>query len=469
MDQGLLVVDGEHRVAVCNRRAMELLSLPADLMQGRPPFEDVRRYQARSGEFSNSPPEVTALTGAIGFTHGPSTYERTRPNGTVLEVRTVPTPSGGAVRTFTDITQRKLAEIETKQAAEARRRSEQSLSAALRIARAVSYEWELATDHTIRSDNAGDVLGLASGETMPFFEHLHPEDRAQVENIVQEACAKGTTECTEARYHKPDGQEIWLRIWVQAEFDESGAPVRIFGIDQDITERKQAELALREASTALQATLGNMVEGLIMVDADGILQVCNQRAIQLLDLPPDYQTSKTNFAAFIAHQVALGEFSGVDEASTPWLRLDGNLTLVPPVYERTRPNGTVLEVRTVHLDGGGVVRTYTDVTARKKAERKLHRSEERYRALITASASIVWRAAPGGAILDAVGWEEFTGQPMKSATGSGWLSSVHPDVAVGRRTNAGRRPLRSDFLPRRGSPARDLRCRFAPARRIERR
>ena len=45
-----------------------------------------------------------------GLDHRHPVYERTRPNGTVLEVRSMPTPDGGLVRTFTDITERKQAE-----------------------------------------------------------------------------------------------------------------------------------------------------------------------------------------------------------------------------------------------------------------------------------------------------------------------------------------------------------------------
>jgi diguanylate cyclase (GGDEF)-like protein/PAS domain S-box-containing protein len=68
-----------------------------------------------------------------------------------------------------------------------------------------------------------------------------------------------------------------------------------------------------------------------------------------------------------------------------------------------------------------------DVTAQVELERDLHRTVERYKALIDASATIVWRAEPDGSLIESIGWEAYTGQPLGEATGYGWLSTVHPD------------------------------------------
>lgn len=197
------------------------------------------------------------------------------------------------------------------------------------------------------------------------------------------------------------------------------------GRERATAQLQAAEHVATEKAALLEATLENMDQGLVMVDGDGIVQVCNRRAIELLDLPPDYWHSKPSFAAFIAHQVAAGEFAGLSEERVPWLKLKGNLLSAPPLYERTRPNGTVLEIRTVHLSDGTAVRTFTDITARKKAETELMESEARFRALATASVSIVWRADPDGSILEADGWFEYSGQ--HAYQGDRWLEVVHPE------------------------------------------
>ncbi len=129
-----------------------------------------------------------------------------------------------------------------------------------------------------------------------------------------------------------------------------------------LSEMRQAEQAM-----ALQSTLAHMNQGLIMVDATGTVVVSNRRAADLLDLPPSLLEGRPAFAALVAAQSSAGEFEHVDPAQRDLVESDA----VPDheqVYERRRPNGIVLEIRSVPLPGGGMVRTYTDITARAEAE-----------------------------------------------------------------------------------------------------
>ncbi len=117
MDQGLMMVTAGNEVAVCNDRAIELLGLPAELMRGRPSFDAVLNWQWQAGEFRQDDDAMKAMRARGGFLERPHAYERRRPNGTCLEVRSVPLPGGGVVRTFTDVTQRRLADEQVNYAA----------------------------------------------------------------------------------------------------------------------------------------------------------------------------------------------------------------------------------------------------------------------------------------------------------------------------------------------------------------
>jgi diguanylate cyclase (GGDEF)-like protein len=110
MDQGLLMVDSARRVVVCNRRAMELLDLPESLMSRNPPFEDVLAYQWRHNEFAVTEASLQEFFRRGGILDQRQTYERRRPNGRVIEVRSTPLEGGGVVRTYADITDRRDAE-----------------------------------------------------------------------------------------------------------------------------------------------------------------------------------------------------------------------------------------------------------------------------------------------------------------------------------------------------------------------
>ena len=54
-------------------------------------------------------------------------------------------------------------------------------------------------------------------------------------------------------------------------------------------------------------------------------------------------------------------------------------------------------------------------------------AEQRYQALISTSISIVWRASPAGAVLEAWGWDQLSGQTSHAYQGAGWLDALHPD------------------------------------------
>jgi two-component system, chemotaxis family, CheB/CheR fusion protein len=77
---------------------------------------------------------------------------------------------------------------------------------------------------------------------------------------------------------------------------------------------------------------------------------------------------------------------------------------------------------------GGVVITLVEITQRKRAEESLRRSEERYRALIEASAQIVWTTdARGRVVEDSPSWRAYTGQTLDQWLGDGGADVVHPD------------------------------------------
>lgn len=126
---------------------------------------------------------------------------------------------------------------------------------------------------------------------------------------------------------------------------------------------------LQRSQQALTDTLEHMSQGIFMVDAERKIAVINRRVIELLGLPPGLVKAGTSFDDILRWQLRNGEFDGDEEVRK--LAESGGLELTDSVYERVRPNGTVLEVRTRVLTNNRAVRTFTDVTERKRAEARI--------------------------------------------------------------------------------------------------
>ena len=123
----------------------------------------------------------------------------------------------------------------------------------------------------------------------------------------------------------------------------------------------------------LSATLANISQGIMMVDADGRVAVLNPRVVALLGLPPHLSSEGVAFRDILEWQLSQEEFgplATLDPAFVAFLR-EGGLRGTFDVYERVRPNGRVLECLTTLLDDGTAVRTFTDITERKRTEQAL--------------------------------------------------------------------------------------------------
>ncbi|MET0599238.1 MAG: diguanylate cyclase [Mesorhizobium sp.] len=106
---GLSLFDGNLDMVLCNERLKTLLDYPDDLFKaGNPSLEDLFRFNAARGEYGpGSPDELVARRMALVATRRSHVYERTRPDGTILEVRGAPVEGGGLITTYLDVTEQR--------------------------------------------------------------------------------------------------------------------------------------------------------------------------------------------------------------------------------------------------------------------------------------------------------------------------------------------------------------------------
>ena len=226
-----------------------------------------------------------------------------------------------------------------------------------------------------------EILGFAPEQLVGSrpINQIHPDDADRVTETYRSMTAGLDRATLTNRIRHRDGYWVWVEVKLKLIRDpQTNAPFEIFGTMRDITKRMEALEALRESEARrvreakiLEATLENMTQGITLIDAERNVQVCNNRAIELLGLPAELVRGQPKFDEILRWQWEAGEFGRKDGAFETWLQSFvplGGISDQPQSYERQRPNGVFLEIRSVPLKGGGVVRTYTDITARKTSE-----------------------------------------------------------------------------------------------------
>src|SRR6516165_10755959 len=129
MVDGVAMFDAELRLAAWNRNFQEFLDVPDDFLAERRGFDEFVRYLTERGEFGETGPE-TIIHRLRERLHEHYQFERTRPDGTVIEVRHNPMPDGGVVMIYSDITERKRSEAEIRAARDAAEAAYRDLKAA---------------------------------------------------------------------------------------------------------------------------------------------------------------------------------------------------------------------------------------------------------------------------------------------------------------------------------------------------
>jgi two-component system NtrC family sensor kinase len=145
---------------------------------------------------------------------------------------------------------------------------------------------------------------------------------------------------------------------------------------------------IRQRQQELRVTFDNMVDGVAMFDETLHLAAWNRNFEELLQLPEGLLAQRRDFDTYIRYLTERGEF-GETDAETQIKRLR---TRIGDHYsfERTRPDGTVIEVRNNPMPDGGIVLIYTE---RKRSEADIRAArdaaEAAYRDLKAAQASLI--------------------------------------------------------------------------------
>jgi PAS domain S-box-containing protein len=153
------------------------------------------------------------------------------------------------IATTLDITGRKVADENLRETAT-------NLAHSQRIAHLGSWVWNFLDDSVWWSDEVYRIFGLEIGSITltanAFLEYVHPDDHELLREVEKKALGEGAPYVLEYRLLRPDGAERVVSENAEIEYDANGDPLRMRGTVQDITERKQAELVLRQTMERLR-------------------------------------------------------------------------------------------------------------------------------------------------------------------------------------------------------------------------
>jgi len=163
---------------------------------------------------------------------------------------------------------------EKKRSEQALSESEYNLSKAQSMTHVGSWSFDPVTAEVKASDELLRIMRLRPEETTQeaFARVVHPEDHENVMAHLRRGIDHGKSYEIEHRLQFEDGTLKWVYTIVEPSVNTAGKVVKLYGTTQDITQRKQAEVELRNKTNELQAIFDSIGDGITVYDHDGCIQ-----------------------------------------------------------------------------------------------------------------------------------------------------------------------------------------------------
>jgi PAS domain S-box-containing protein len=320
--------------------------------------------------------------------------------------------------------------------------SEMYLTEAQRLSRTGSFGWNVATGEISWSEETFRIFQCdraAKPALELIFQRTHPEDRAAVQQTVQQASSDGKDFDHEYRLLMPDGSQKYVHAVARAARDASGS-IEFLGAITDVTAAKESERKLRrsEAHLAEAQQLSHTsswawdVRGRkFLYRSAGVYQIFGfdpekgavpLQAFRDRIVPEDSRRNVEMMTQAIRQKA---NFEVDFRIALP----DGSIKHIHSVgHPVVNSDGDVIEMIGTHLD---VTEQYAARERLQKAFDEIKKSEDRLRLVIDTIPALVWRAGPEGI-------PDFLNQPALDYTGlsldqaeTGWPRAFHPDDKKG--------------------------------------
>ena len=374
LDFGFAIFDQNLKLIANNEAFIELRGYPATLCKPGIDIIELYRFNAERGDYGPGDAEAQAISRMERVREGrPHQFEYQLPSGRILNIRYAPIARGGLVLSYSDVTQRKLAERDVA-------RKEAQLHVALdNMPGALAY-----TDDDLKivfcNNRYIEMYPVPrelfdSGRPYPDFlrylaEHGYYDD-GDVETLVArriESLRNPVGYPLEDR--TPDGKVYEVNRRKIA----SGGTVTAI---TEITRLKRAEENLARKEAELHVALDNMPGALVYTDRDLNIVFCNDRFSEMYPVPKELLQPEQPYPNFLRYLAEHGYYGEGDLDSLVAQRVQSLRNPTGIAFEDRAPDGRIYRVARRQTRVGGTVTVMTDITELKQSEQSLLDAKQR--------------------------------------------------------------------------------------------
>lgn len=274
-----------------------------------------------------------------------------------------------------------------------------------KLAKLGSWQWDIQANSVTWSEELYNIYGLdrhqfgASFES--YLELVHPEDRDNVKSRIQEAVSTGNAVHFEERIIRPDGKLVHLKSWGQVIKDLDGKSVKMFGACLDITERKQSEFDFLDKEHQLERLFENVHSSIVIFDQEANIKYWNKHAtetfgyseeeaaeLDIIKLLPPSQREKYGKKLYGLLE-SKGAIEDAQKIEIEGLDKSGQKFPIELSLTSWKQGNSVFTCAII-----------SDITARKRAEKRLRDSEKKLRDLFDTSLDGIYKSTPEGKFVE---------------------------------------------------------------------